>query len=220
MNPLVIGAGAVGSALVASLFAEVRGVHDWIVPGAMWRTRHRHVALTFDDGPDPAKTPRLLDALAEADVRAVFFVIGQRAVKYPDVLRRIHAAGHCVGNHSWSHRWMPGLSSARIADEIDRCQKAVADITGAMPKFARPPYGQRDFRYYRVLAERGITPVLWSRNLRDYHPIGSSPATLVRRLERARAGDIVLCHDGDPLAPHTVSAVETWLPTAPAIGLL
>ena len=203
---------------VASWFAEVRGVHDFIYPGAVWRTRKPHVVLSFDDGPDPERTPRLLDALAASEARALFFVVGTQVERRPDLVQRMAREGHIVGNHSYSHRWLPVQSTRRIEDEIDRCQDAVRAATGSAPVLARPPYGHKDFRYYRVLAERGMTAVLWSRNLRDYYR--TSSAVLVRRLARARPGEIVMAHDGDPLAPHTVTAVTEWLKTRPAVGLL
>ena len=222
MHPLTAAAALLTPAAglyAASWIAEVRGLHDWLVPGAMWRTTHRHIVLSFDDGPDPERTPRLLDVLAAAEVKAVFFVIGKRVAKHPAIVRRMATDGHQIGNHSWSHRWLPGVSAHTLAQQIDRCQRAVEDVTGTAPLLARPPYGMRDFRYYRALAERGMTPVLWSRNLRDYHRAGVG--TLLRRLSRAQPGEIVLCHDGDPLAPHTVNAVEQWLDNKPPpIGLI
>jgi len=218
---LLTAAGAVLPPTLALLwsssFGEVRGVHDWLVPGAVWRTAQPHRVLTFDDGPDPERTPRLLDVLAAARVPAVFFVLGQQAERHPALVRRMVAEGHGVGNHSWSHPWMLPMSRARIVEELDRCQKVVADITGVPPRLARPPYGQRDYRYNQLARERGLTPVLWSRNLRDYW--GTGPERLVRRLERSLPGDVLLMHDGDPKAPHTVEAVERWLRTRPAVGL-
>lgn len=204
--------------LWGSAFGEVRGLYDWLVPGALWRTPHPHRVLTFDDGPDPERTPRLLDVLAAARAPAIFFVLGEQAVKHPALVRRMVAEGHVVGNHSWSHPWMLPMSRARIAEELDRCQAAVADVTGVAPRLARPPYGQRDYRYNQLARERGLTPVLWSRNLRDYY--GTDPERLARRLARTRPGDILLMHDGDPKAPHTVDAVERWLRTSPAVGPL
>lgn len=219
MDPwLAAGAALVPAAglYAASCVAEIRGPHDWLYPGAVRRTSLPHAVLTFDDGPDPEKTPRILDALAAAGAKAVFFVIGERAQRHPGIVRRIAAEGHEIGNHSWSHPCLVWKGGRRIADEIDRCQAAVADAAGAPPRRARPPYGLKDWRYYRVLRDRGLTPVLWSRNSRDYW--GSSPAVLVKRLSRARPGDVILCHDGDPLAPGTPEAVEAWLKTRPALG--
>jgi peptidoglycan/xylan/chitin deacetylase (PgdA/CDA1 family) len=208
----------VAAAYAASYFAEVRGIHDFLYPGALFRVASPHVVLTFDDGPDPEKTPRLLDALAGAGQKAVFFVIGERAERHPGLVRRIVSEGHQIGNHSHTHPYLPFVSTRRLERELDACQDVIAQVTGAAPRIARPPYGQKDYRYYRALAERGVTPVLWSKNLRDYYR--TSPRTLLGRLSRAAAGDIVLCHDGDPLAPHTVDAVIAWLQTKPSLGLL
>src|SRR5581483_6843039 len=119
---------------------------------------------------------------------------------------------------SFSHPWMLPMRRRAIEDEIDRCQAALGDITGQPPSLARPPYGQRDFRYNRVLAARGLTPVLWSRNLRDYW--GTTPTRLLARLNRARPGDILLLHDGDPKAKGTVEAIEKWLQSSPPLGLI
>jgi endo-1,4-beta-xylanase len=206
-------------AWVASYFGEVRGVHDWLVPsGAVFRASQPHIVLTFDDGPDPAVTPRLLDVLAAAKARAVFFLVGENVERHPALVRRIADEGHVLGNHSCTHPWFIVSSRARIAAELDRCQKLIEDAAGQSAKLVRPPYGQRDWRFNQLARERGLTPVLWSKNLRDYW--GSAPEVLVRRLGSARAGDIVLMHDGDPKAKHTVTAVETWLKTGPSVGLL
>lgn len=110
------------------------------------------------------------------------------------------------------------LGRRRIRAEIERCQEVLAEISGRLPSLARPPYGQKDFRYYRVLRDLSLTPILWSRNLRDYW--GSSATVLQQRLARAQAGDILLLHDGDNKAKHTLHAVDAWLKTRPAVGLL
>lgn len=199
-----------------SAFGEIRGVHDLLVPGAAWTTRHPYVVLTFDDGPDPERTPRLLDVLAARKAKAVFFVLGEQVQRHPALLRRIADAGHEIGNHSWSHPWMLPMGRARIAEELDRCQSAIAELTGVAPRLVRPPYGQRDYRFNQLARERGLTPVLWSKNLRDYW--GGKPEVLVRRLQRARPGDIVLLHDGDPKAKWTVEAVDAWLAAGAAVG--
>lgn len=220
---LALGAAALGGLAAlgygASWFGEVRGVHDWLVPGAIWRTDQPHAVLTFDDGPDPEVTPRLLDLLAAHDLRAVFFVVGEQVARAPGLVERMVSEGHVVGNHSWSHPWLVRLSRRRIREEVERCQRAVEEVTGAAPSLFRPPYGQRDFRVNRVARELGLTSVLWSRNLRDYH--GSSPEVLARRLARVRPGEVVLCHDGDPLAKHTLAGLERWLSgRAVEVGLL
>src|SRR4051812_43537194 len=89
----------------ASCFGEVRGLHEWLVPNGVWRTSRPHRVLTFDDGPCPERTPRLLDTLAQWDVKAIFFVVGEAARNQAALVRRMAAEGHVVGNHSWSHDW-------------------------------------------------------------------------------------------------------------------
>jgi len=220
MEPLTaagLALAPIAGAWVASAFGEVRGVHDWLVPGAIFRVPHPHRVLTFDDGPSPEVTPRLLDVLAAAKTRALFFVQGDCVERHPQLARRIAEEGHVLGNHSHSHPWFLFASQRRIASELDRCQKAIEDAAGVSVKWVRPPYGQRDWRFNRLARDRGLTPVLWSRNLRDYW--GSPPEVLVRRLDACRDGDIVLMHDGDPKALHTVTAVEAWLKKSPRVGL-
>ncbi len=221
MEPLTAAGLALApvAAWWGSGFGEVRGLHDWLVnAGAVFRAPQPHVVLTFDDGPSPDVTPRLLDVLAAANVKALFFVIGENVEKHRALVRRIADEGHVLGNHSQTHPWFLVCSRRVIAAELDRCQKLVEDAAGVSPKLVRPPYGQRDLRFNRLARERGLTPVLWSKNLRDYW--GSGPEVLVRRLSGARDGDIVLLHDGDPKATHTVTAVEAWLKTSPRVGLL
>ena len=201
-----------------SWFAEIRGIHDWLVPTAVWRNSCPQKILTFDDGPDPEKTPRLLDLLAFAQVKAMFFVTGENAEKHPQLIRRIAQEGHSLGNHSWSHPWLVTKGRNRIEQEIMRCQQLLTEIAGQAPIFARPPYGQKDFRYYRILKEHNLIPVLWSLNIRDYW--GSSVDVIVRRLNRSKPGDILLLHDGDPKAKNTIGAVREWLKTKPDTGVL
>jgi peptidoglycan-N-acetylglucosamine deacetylase len=211
-------AATLGGLYAASCFAEVRGIHDWLVPGAQWRTRQAHCVLTFDDGPHVERTPRLLDILAAHGAKAVFFVVGREAKKYPALIRRIAEEGHQLGNHSWTHPWMIRLGRQGIRSEVTRCQEILGMVTGQVPTLARPPYGQKDFRYYRILRDLNLTPILWSRNLRDYW--GTSAHVLQTRLARAQPGDILLLHDGDDKARHTLHAVDGWLKTRPAVGLL
>lgn len=220
MSLIVAGAcaAATGGIYAASCLAEVRGIHDWCVKGAVWRTTKPHIVLTFDDGPHPERTPKLLDVLAEAGVKAVFFMVGSQAKKHPNLVRQVAQQGHQIGNHSWSHPWMIVHSTQAMVTETKRCQDILADLTGQLPRLARPPYGQKDYRYYSVLKQFNLVPVLWSRNIRDYW--GSSAHTIQRRLQLCKNGDILLMHDGDDKARHTISAVESWLKSKPRTGLI
>ena len=153
------------------------------------------VALSFDDGPDARWTPHVLDILAQAGVRATFFVVGRRALAQSALVCRIAAQGHALGNHSFSHRhpWTMLPSAARA--EVRDGAAAIADIVGRAPEFFRPPHG-RLRRCMLEEAERGGQAlVLWSRSAVDWGPLGDARG-IARRLGATRAGDVVLMHDG------------------------
>ena len=101
------------------------------------------VYLTFDDGPDPEWTPRVLDALEQAKVKATFFAVGQQAQRLPDLMRRVHDAGHAVGNHTFSHRhpWFMSQQTARA--QVRDGANAIGDVLGVAPQFYRPPHGRQ-----------------------------------------------------------------------------
>ena len=100
-----------------------------------------YIAMTFDDGPHPRLTPRLLDMLKARSIRATFFLIGENAAEYPDIVRRIAAEGHEIGNHTWDHPQLTKLNPAALREEIDRTSSTIAEITGKLPTVMRPPYG-------------------------------------------------------------------------------
>lgn len=153
------------------------------------------VYLTFDDGPDPQWTPRILDILAEAAVPATFFLVGRLAVRHPALVRRLTAEGHSAGNHTWSHRHPWTVPSSKARREVHDGAAAIAGIIGRAPKFFRPPHG-RLRRCMIEEAERGDqTLVLWNRSAVDWGPLGSA-RRIANRLCAAGAGDIVLMHDG------------------------
>jgi len=155
------------------------------------RTEQRLAALTFDDGPDPASTPYLLDALARAGLRATFFVVGCRAERHPDLLARIRAEGHEIANHSWDHPRLPDLSLRAIADQIRRT-RASLDAEGV--RLFRPPYGDLDARVNLAARGFGYQVVRWSLSGGDWR--GEDAAVLTDRVVRGMApGAIVLLHD-------------------------
>jgi peptidoglycan/xylan/chitin deacetylase (PgdA/CDA1 family) len=160
------------------------------------------VALTFDDGPDPVWTPRLLDALGQAGVRGTFFLVGERAERAPALVRRMVAEGHEIGNHSWSHRslWMCGPRVT--AREIGRAHDRLASLTGVPPRHFRPPWGMVNAAMFPALRRVGERCVFWS-----LQPEGRRPRSAQRQvadvLGRAHPGAIVDLHDaeGTPGAP-------------------
>jgi peptidoglycan-N-acetylglucosamine deacetylase len=163
--------------------------------------RPGELALTFDDGPNPAHTPRLLDILAEHDVRATFFLVGRYAQAAPSLVRRIADAGHLIGNHSWSHPNLAFISATRIEDELRRTSETLADLTGKPVRFFRPPFGGRRPFVLCTARELGMIPVMWNAITTDWsEPSASRIASRMmskidRNQHRGYATNIVL-HDG------------------------
>lgn len=161
--------------------------HATVDAGTLW--------LTFDDGPDSEWTPRVLDLLAAAGMRATFFVVGQLARATPALLRRAAAEGHAIGNHSWSHRHPWLLSSSAARGEVRDGAAAIADILGRAPAHYRPPHGRLRRCALEEARESGQALVLWSVSAVDWGPLGFA-SRIGARLAKVKPGDIVLMHDG------------------------
>ena len=176
------------------------------------REAGRRVALTFDDGPDPDWTPRVLDTLAARDVPATFFLVGDRALRAVGTAREIVARGHEVGSHGWSHRsfWLCG--PRRTAHEIDRAQETLADLTGTTPRFFRPPWGMVNAAMFPILRTRGLQPVFWSIQPEGMRPTPAD-AQVTYVVGRAHPGAIVDLHD----AEGTAGAPSRLLTALPAM---
>jgi peptidoglycan/xylan/chitin deacetylase (PgdA/CDA1 family) len=205
---LALLVAGLGIPLAASTFLPVRGVHDWLVPGALWRLPGS-VHLTFDDGPDAERTPRVLDLLATFGVRATFFLVGERVARATPLVRRIASEGHFIGNHGWDHATLSFASRRKICEQLSRSQDAIGSVLGKRPTLFRPPFGRRDYRLYQETRRLGLTTVFWSLDSGDW--LGVSPARIARRVSRAAPGDIVLLHDGNPRASGTIAALSTIL---------
>ncbi len=154
----------------------------------------KQVTLTFDDGPAVIYTSQILDILREHHVPATFFVCGKNVERHPDLLRRIVAEGHEVGNHTYSHPYMFFKSRRRISNEIDRAQTVIQDVVGFRPKTFRPPYGSRWFGLVPALRDRGMHLIQWSATGYDW----KKDATGITRsaLKEIRPGAVMLLHDG------------------------
>jgi peptidoglycan/xylan/chitin deacetylase (PgdA/CDA1 family) len=166
-----------------------------------------YVAITFDDGPHPENTPRLLDILAERGVKATFYVIGEPVTRHPDVLRRTRAEGHEVGSHTWSHRFLTTQTSHGIAGELTSTHQAIEDAIGVAPTSLRPPYGAVTGAMSRWIDHQfGYPTVLWSVDAADWEEPDAETIT-ERLVERTTAGSIILNHD--PLTPTVDAMAET-----------
>jgi peptidoglycan/xylan/chitin deacetylase (PgdA/CDA1 family) len=155
------------------------------------------VALTIDDGPDPLVTPAVLDLLEQYGACASFFCIGERAERYPDLVREIVRRGHAVENHSQHHRLDFSLLGPRaMAREVDRAQSVLHDLSGQAPAFFRAPAGLRNIWLAPLLARRGLQLASWSRRGYDTREPSAERVT-ERLLQGLRGGDVVLLHDGN-----------------------
>lgn len=162
-------------------------------------TSQKVVALTFDDGPYPPYTDKILDALQQYQVRATFFVIGQNVDKYPALVRREVTQGHEVGNHTYHHYDLLKMGRGNISREIDLGSAAIARATGRPPTLLRPPHGFRDPAVMEAAEVRHLTVVEWSVMSRDWTNPGVD-AIVMRTLAHVHNGSVILLHDGDGTA--------------------
>lgn len=229
------GAAAVGAAVVPGAWPWALGAlvanHaaltvSGLLPRSTWlgpnwvslpaaSAARREVALTIDDGPDPEVTPRVLDVLDEAGVRATFFCIGWRARQAPDLCREIVARGHAVENHGDSHSHAFSLfGPGRMRADIAAAQATLADLTGRAPRFFRATAGLRNPWLEPVLAELDLQLAAWTR--RPFDTVNADPERVLQRLTRNLGpGDILLMHDGH--AAHTPSGEPVILSTLPRL---
>ncbi|WP_329253213.1 polysaccharide deacetylase family protein [Streptomyces sp. NBC_01478] len=167
----------------------------------------KEIALTFDDGPQPENTGRVLDVLERYGVPATFFCVGMNARAHPDLLVRMREQGHGFGNHTWSHPFLPELTRPQLREQIERTQEAITEAAGVpAPTLFRPPYGARTPQVLDWLAESGLRIALWDVVPDDWSMPGArTVADLV--LEQARPGSVVLLHDGGGDRGQTVEAL-------------
>jgi peptidoglycan/xylan/chitin deacetylase (PgdA/CDA1 family) len=168
-------------------------------------TTSKVLYLTFDDGPVPDHTPKLLDLLDRFDARATFFVLGVAAVGQPALISRMAREGHAVANHTWDHPQLTSLSAAAVRSQLRRTKRATQ---GAMGGCMRPPFGLINTRAARAALSEGLAPVLWTGHIEDWnpHPLSWSVARL---REATKPGAVILMHDTHAA---TLAAVAQMLP--------
>jgi peptidoglycan/xylan/chitin deacetylase (PgdA/CDA1 family) len=181
------------------------GLRCRFFPGLAGVGRPDHIALTFDDGPDPKSTPRFLDALDGLGVRATFFVLGDSVVRYPALARETVERGHELAVHGWTHDrpWLP--SPARNAADVVRAARAVYEAAGFRPQWYRPPYGILTSGRRSAARRAGLRPVLWTAWGRDW-TAGATPASVRAAIGAdLSGGGTLLLHDSD-----RASAAGCW----------
>ncbi|GEO26289.1 polysaccharide deacetylase family sporulation protein PdaB [Alicyclobacillus acidoterrestris] len=189
-------------------YFERLGYAHWQVP-----THRKIVALTFDDGPDLKYTPQILQLLTNYGDHATFFLIGQKAEQYPNVVRQTALLGNELGNHTFSHANIAHLSTGDLTKELDESKSAIERITGERCVYFRPPRGYYDEPSVLTAYRRGYSVIMWSwdEDSRDW--AGPGAATIAHSvLNHLHPGDIILLHDGTANSKQTVAALRIILP--------
>lgn len=187
---------------------------QYFYPG-IFQNSDPEVILTFDDGPDPVHTPRILDILQKHDIRAVFFVIGRKAIENPEILQRIISEGHTVGNHTQNHSlFFAMLHSKKIAEEIDQFSQNIEPLVSEKITIFRPPIGYTNPKIARALKRRNFKILAWS--VRSYDSFKNREA-LMKRLMRTKPRNIVLLHDN---LAQTADILEEYILKAKANGII
>jgi peptidoglycan-N-acetylglucosamine deacetylase len=228
---LIAGPAAAGLGLTAYGAAYPRA--QLFVPAVCYTGSSRQLAITFDDGPNPSVTPKLLDLLDRYEAQATFFLIGRYAHECPHLVREIAARGHAIGNHTQTHRNLLFLSPIQIREEIRHCQDGIARAGVAPPKWFRPPWGVRNPALAGITNFFDVRVAMWSLIPGDWR--AKTDDWLIGRIEpianRARdaaahpgRGDILCLHDGSHRGQnfdrsHTLAALEYWLPRWRELGL-
>ena len=178
--------------LFMSPYSQIFGKFVWKV-----KTDKKQIALTFDDGPNEPYTSELLDFLKDNNVRATFFIVGEDALKYPDLVKRINKEGHLIGNHSLSHKYRNYFIQPNFSKETIKSQEILEDITGKKPTYQRSPWLFRSPLIFRTLKNNGLTPISGE----FCHPLevfGANPKTIsTGAIKKAKPGAIIIFHDGN-----------------------
>jgi cellulose synthase/poly-beta-1,6-N-acetylglucosamine synthase-like glycosyltransferase/peptidoglycan/xylan/chitin deacetylase (PgdA/CDA1 family) len=184
----------------------------------------RRIALTFDDGPDPEWTPRIADRLRELGVPATFFVVGERVVRHPDVVRRLREDGFELGNHTFNHSDLTGSGDTERALQLSLTESAIAGAAGVRPRLVRPPYsatpaavGEEEASAFQKVAEKGYIVALSDIDSEDWRRPGVDE--IVRNATPpGRSGGVVLMHDGGANRSQTLEAIDRLVPALRARG--
>ncbi|HEY2792299.1 MAG TPA: polysaccharide deacetylase family protein [Micromonosporaceae bacterium] len=190
---------AAGTVLTHALPAitSIAPLRRAVWPNLAGRGDTGHIALTFDDGPDPAYTPGLLNILDRAGVTATFFLLGSMLAEHPTIGREIAAAGHEIALHGWDHRLLLRRMPASTRDDLARGRDLIEEVTGVRVHWWRPPYGVLTTSSLAAARDLGLTPILWSAWGRDWTGTATGDSVLSTVERGLRPGGTVLLHDSD-----------------------
>lgn len=180
-------------------------------------TQTNRIALTFDDGPHPYQTQRILNILERYGVKATFFMVGMNVQNYPSVAREVYQRGHEIGNHTFSHRHLKALSAWELTSEIEACEAALEGLCECRPHLFRPPEGAITDSVLECAREQDYELILWSIDTRDWES-RDAQAIVTGVLEQVHPGDIILMHDYIGRGTATPQALEMLLPELLARG--
>jgi peptidoglycan/xylan/chitin deacetylase (PgdA/CDA1 family) len=190
----LMGILAIAYLLILILGVSVLKLNFFVDATCRGDSSTKRVALTFDDGPDPAATPHLLAVLKRRPIKAAFFPIGTKVRDFPEVVRQINQEGHILGNHSFRHRWWTNfLIGGGLEREIESAQEAIGDAIGKIPAYFRPPMGLTNPHLRRGLRKYGLTVIGW--DVRPFDTGTQTDKVIARVLKKVRSGSILLLHD-------------------------
>lgn len=173
--------------------------------------KEKLLALTFDDGPHPEKTEKVLNILDLYNIKATFFVVGQNAERYPEIVQRCVKEGHEIGNHTYTHRYLNKLSSIQVEEEIRKNSKLLEALTGTKCRLFRPPGGIFDSGSSAIATKAGMKTVIWNVDTKDW--AGESTESIFKNVaENAGNGAIILFHDYTGNKSHTLEALTRVIP--------
>jgi peptidoglycan-N-acetylglucosamine deacetylase len=210
---LLLALVILGSFLGFSRLADARSAQNLANLTADHQNIGLHeIALTFDDGPNPVYTPRILHILQLYHVHATFFNIGQQVQMYPQITREVYAEGNVVDNHSWSHPNFTKLSAAQINWQINMTEQIIQHTIGTRPEFIRLPYGATNAFVQRQITQDGLIQVRWTVDTNDWRLPGVAAIESVA-INQAQNGGIILMHDGGGDRSQTVAALPDIIQT-------